>query len=416
VGAALPDEIIEEIKEKILKATNNDQNAAMEFDKRLLESTEPPIIVALKVVEDFQGDISVLFDGERISSVTKDFEGTVVGKITNISYKEFERNGKRHKMLTGMIRDNSGAIPITIFDPPKIGEGDTILIKNVVGDEFNGKLRLKTRNNSEITPLKRGSDGQAELVTISKINPDMKFISVEGELRIIEKNRPVKGEQSRLTVGILTDSTGTIQVRAWDIDLEEGLVRFHGAYPKIYNNKLYLNVNKNSKIEVLRRAGKPENLYQLAENGSGEIEINVRILGFIAKNPFVDVCSECGRVVRDGRCNLHPEAKPARIIRVTAIIDDGFSSQYATLYQSLLIKLIGEDAVKSSLASLDISLVRERLNELALNEFKVKVSAYRSSRSNSGEEARTNMEIVEIQKFTEDDYKISIEKLRGEFT
>lgn len=79
MGAALPDEIIEEIKEKILKATNNDQNAAMEFDKRLLESTEPPIIVALNVVEDFQGDISVLFDGERISSVTKDFEGTVVG-------------------------------------------------------------------------------------------------------------------------------------------------------------------------------------------------------------------------------------------------------------------------------------------------------------------------------------------------
>ncbi len=415
MGAALPDEIIEEIKSKILKATNNDQNAIVEFDKRLLESSEPPIIVALNVVEDFQGDISVLFEGEKISSITKEFEGNVVGKITNISYKEFERNGKKHKMLTGIMRDKSGSIPITIFDPPKIGEGDIILIKNVVGDEFNGKIRLKTRNNSEITPLKRGVEGQLELVTISKINPDMKFLSVEGELRIIEKDRPVKGEQSRLTVGILTDSTGTIQVRAWDIDLEEGLVRIYGAYPRVYNNKLYLNVNKNSKIEVLRKAGKPENLYQLAEVGNGEVEVSGRILGFITKNPFVDVCSECGRVVRDGKCSIHPEAKPTRIIRVTAIIDDGSSSQYATIYQSILIGLIGEEVVKSSLASLDISLVRDRVNELALNEFKLKVTAFRSSRSQSGEESRTNMEIVELEKFTEEDFKSSIEKLRGEF-
>ncbi len=409
----MSDKFIEDLKEKVKKATSKEESA-LEFEKAMSVSKDPPIMIALDVVEKNNGNIWEIFDANPISSVTKDFNGSVLGRIYNVTVKMFERNGKKHKMLTCFVKDKTGSLPMTIFDPPQLGDGDLVLMRNISGEEFNGKLRLRGNRNSEFEILKRGTSHGISKVNISQVNPDMKFIEVEGEVRIIERDRPVKGDSSRMTYGVIKDSTGTIPFRAWDVDIDEGIVKITGATPRVYNGKLYLNIGKNSKIETIKKQSSPRNLLELEQVGNGDLEGIGRIVSFIVRNPFIDVCSECGRVLRDGKCSNHPEAKAEKIIRVTAVLDDGTSSQYVNVYQRNLAELLGEDFIKKIINSLDSSDLKSKLNEFVLSDYKFKLTSYSSRATDSKNSNRVIMEMVEMNKISQDDMKQILEKIRGE--
>lgn len=412
MGVKLTDDFISQLREKIRRATGSEE-AIAQFDKILKESKEPPIMIALDIIEQYKGNSWELFGASPVSSVTSDFLGTLLVQVFNVNTKIQEIDGKKHKILTCMVKDNSSSLPLTVFDGPTFGNGDLVLMRNVKGDEYKGRLRVKNTRTSEFEILRKGNI-EKEKLTVSQINPESKFFDIEGEIRIIEKDRPVRGEESRMTYGILKDSTGTIPFRAWDINIEEGFVKISGASARVYNGKLYLSINRNSKIELIKKSSKPKNLQDLYQLGSGELEGIGMIMSFITKNPFIDVCSECGRVLRNGKCQLHPNSKPEKIIRITAVLDDGSSSQYVYLYQRNLIELLGEDVVKSSLQSFDISDLKVSINDLVLSEFRFKVMAYRIDLSKDQKEAKIILEFEDLKKLRDDELKEISEKIKGE--
>lgn len=358
----------------------------------------------------------MFFDAPYLSDTNAGYSGNLIGRINSIRCTDFEKDGKNRKRCMGYLEDEKGKLPFTIFDPSnQYSKGDYILIKDSKIGEFNGKpyLTLSNRNQIMIIEKSKNTDVSNVKLKIKDLKPDMYSLSIKGNLRVTGSKENVGKDSTTMFSGVLSDDTGTIGVRSWGVPLNEGEVEIYNASVKQFKDRLYLNIGKGSEIKII--AKKEEflrNLEQLTSYGRGRGRGTGLVTKIYSRNPVVEVCPVCGKIVKNGRCDSHPDSNPKKIFRVSITIDDGTLSPNVFLYQKNILTLIGmnEEDADSLISKGEVQSVIDKLENIINLKF-VDFSLYGFKGSNS-----YYMEMEEISVLTDDEltkkYSEIMEELR----
>ena len=80
----------------------------------------------------------------------------------------------------------------------------------------------------------------------------------------------------------------------------------------------------------------------ISELREGEsAEVRAAIVQLFETNFFYEVCPECGKRVKDGKCADHGEVEPSKNIVLSGVIDDGTGNIRAVFFRENALNLIG---------------------------------------------------------------------------
>lgn len=382
------DGFIEEYIEKLKKTLSGNQEAVAEFSSRVKNQKESAISIALEIIKKYSGDMHTFFGAPNLSEANIGYSGNLIGKINSIRCTDFEKDGKKRKRCMGYLEDEKGKIPFTIFDPSnQYSKGDYILIKDAKVGEFNGKpyLTLSNRNQLMIIEKSKNTDVSNAKLKIKDLKPDMYSLSIRGNLRVTGSRENVGKDGTTMFSGVLYDDTGTIGVRSWGVPLEEGEVEISNASVKQFKERLYLNIGKGSEIKVITsREEFFKNLEQLSGSERGRVRGTGMVTKIYSRNPVVEVCTVCGKIVKNGRCENHPDSPPKKILRVSLVIDDGTLCPSVFVYQKNLLSVIGmkDEEANSLIEKGDIQTVINAIeNKINLKFVDFSLYGFRGSES-----------------------------------
>lgn len=410
------DGFIEEYVEKLKNALSGNSEAIEEFTNRVKKEKETPMNIALEIVRKYSGDIHIFLGAPHMKDVSSGYDGNIIGRINSIRCIDYEKDGKKRKRCVGYLEDENGKLPFTIFDPTiQLTKGDFILVKDAKVGEYSGKpyLTLSNRNQISILEKSKNIDASNSVLKIKDLKPEMYSLTVRGNLRVTGSKENVGKEAIKMFSGILTDDTGTIGVRSWGVPLEDGDVEIIGASVKQFKDRLYLNIGKGTEVRILSRRNEAfRTLEQLNLSDRGTVQGVGIVTKIYAKNPVVEVCRECGRIVKAGKCENHPDAGSKKILRISVVLDDGTLSPTVFVYQKNLLSAIGmqdedaEAAVEKGEAQALISKVEK---ELIMKFVEFSLYGFRSSNG-------YYMEMEEMQVMSEEEmnrnYSMMMEELK----
>ncbi len=367
------DGFIEDYIEKLKKTLPGNQEAVSEFNKRIKEEKASPMDIALEIISRYSGDIHTFFGVPNLSSIETGYNGSLIGKVNSIRCTEFEKDGKKGKRCVGYLEDEKGKLPFTMFDPSyQYVKGDYLLIKDAKVGEFNGKpyLTLSNRNQIVLIEKSKNIDASNKLLKIKDLKPDMYSLSIKGRLRVTGSKDNVGRDKTTMYSGVLSDDTGTIGVRSWGIKLSDGEVEISNVSVRQYKDRLYINIGNGSQLKMISTQNEDiKSLEVLSTLERGNVRGTGIVTKIYSKNPIVQICSECGRIVKGGKCENHPDSIPKKILRLSIALDDGTLSPNVYIYQKNLLSLIKmkEEDVASLIENGDVSkVIREIENALMM--------------------------------------------------
>jgi ssDNA-binding replication factor A large subunit len=187
---------------------------------------------------------------------------------------------------------------------------------------------------------------------------------------------------------ILGDETGMTRLSLWneeiesvaELGLKEGdVVRLTRGYVKMDNRgNLDLRLGKGRIEKVEEEVKLPElrgmerdfgavRRKPLSEAKDGEtIETRACLVQLFRKNPFFEVCPECGARLKSkaGKwaCDQHGEVKPDYNVVVSGVLDDGYGNIRVVFFRELAEKLFGKSASELR------AFAQERVDPLAIYE------------------------------------------------
>jgi ssDNA-binding replication factor A large subunit len=194
------------------------------------------------------------------------------------------------------------------------------------------------------------------------------------------------GKKGSVINVLLGDETGIIRMSLWNDEtslVREGklkggeTVRIQGCWSKSDNRdnpELRLGrgtlsqadtVVEMPKREVIEEGFSRVQRKELADLKEGQnVEVRAAIVQVFARNPFFEVCPECGSRVKqsDGKwiCDEHKEVKPSYALVMSGIIDDGAGNVRATFFREQAERMFGkstEDLRKAALEKSDASAI-----------------------------------------------------------
>ncbi len=156
-----------------------------------------------------------------------------------------------------------------------------------------------------------------------------------------------------------------------------------GASVKQFKERLFLQVGKGTKINVLSQEnGQFETLEQLSSSQSGTVKGSGIVLRIFDKNLAVSVCTVCQRVVKEGKCSNHPDAPVERILRLSMIVDDGYSSPLVYAYQKVLERYVngGRENIKKSLeGGKELEVLEELKGKIVMKPIQFVIYGFRGT-------------------------------------
>lgn len=211
----------------------------------------------------------------------------------------------------------------------------------------------------------------ANVLKIKNIVPDLSRVTFFGKVVQISPVREFETERGKGKVAnlILSDETGTIRIPLWNekTDMLGGndaisvgdVVEIAGAYTKkdsLGRAELQLGKygtikkNNNFKIDAVSSVAKQPEGYKDAtlDNISDNDFVNIKatILQVFERKPIYRTCSVCKDKLEGVICEKHPDAKPDRLLIVSALLDDGYSPINAVFFreaaENILQKTVDE--------------------------------------------------------------------------
>jgi len=196
-------------------------------------------------------------------------------------------------------------------------------------------------------------------IQIKNLLPGLRSVNVIGRVtRVFPVKEWEKGERKgKVGSFVITDGTGTSRVVLWNdqTDMLEKevklgvILRITSAFVKEGNFGPELHLRDKSKIEF-----NPEGVTIDAPERKrvkiSEIEpdqwvtFRAAVVDYIKRDPFFEVCPECGKRVRESekfKCPEHGEVKPKYSAALNIILDDGTGNVKAVFFGKNVESFIG---------------------------------------------------------------------------
>ncbi len=391
-----------QIKTKKFAGLLTDEGAAHLVEKEL----------GLKGKDEEQLKISELTDGKKGVEVKGNVEAIY-------PVKEFEKNGKKGKLLSLILSDGTGEIRTTLWndqvDKYKLTRGDEIILSNGIVSSYNEKKQLTLGFGGDITITKKGVN---EKIKISNLKGGLNSVSTMG--RIIRKF-PCKEFESKDRKGKLCsfqfgDETAIVRTTAWNEkadamdEFNEGdSIEINNAYTKEgkYGIELHLGYTAEIKqceekiatvMEIMKETLKEKAINQLTEGESAVIE--AKVVRVLSGNLTYVVCEKCGKKTTKTEngllCENCGEIKGKKNAVISATIEDETAQIQLTLFGESALKLIKQpmEELTKNLEEKSTETIIDEINEKIGGE-KVKIYGYSRTSKFSGSTEFIAKEIIE---------------------
>ncbi|MDD3083534.1 MAG: OB-fold nucleic acid binding domain-containing protein [Candidatus ainarchaeum sp.] len=349
----------------------------------------------------------------EIKDGMKDFE--IIGIIKNIyPLKEFEKNGKKGKLLSFLIEDETGLVRLTLWNDQiekyDLTQGSKIKIINGFATSYNEKKQLSLGFNGNIEIINKKEE---EFEKISELKTGLNNVNVVG--RLLRKfphkefeNEEKKGKVCNFQFG---DETALLKATAWNEKVEEiqkfaegQAIEIINGYTKegMYGIELHAGYNsiiRESKkelpkiIEILKENIKEKKINELVENEN--FIINGSIKEIQLGKIYFNACEKCGKKIEGNICENCGEIKGEKKAVLNVLISDESAEIRATFFGNIALNLIGwtkEDLDKETNEKSNEKIIEE-LNE-KLNKKEIKLFGYAKENSFSNQTEFNVKEIV----------------------
>ena len=214
------------------------------------------------IVKNFGGDPNALSRGGVRKKVAElgPSEGSVdlLVKIMSAIPKEVETDNGKKQIVYGMLADESGAVPYTLWDMERVSlkQGEVFMLHNAYTKEFGGKVQVNLGNRASAEIRKQDEvqvdsaiaqtavSAGGETVKVASLQDGMNNVTVTGKILSVEsKEVEASGAKKIVFSGMLADETGKVQYSAWhDFGLKPNeVVTISRAYVKGWRGVPKLN-------------------------------------------------------------------------------------------------------------------------------------------------------------------------------
>jgi len=332
--------------------------------------------------------------------------------------KEFEKNGKKGKLKSLILSDDTGEVRITLWndqvDKYDLSVGSKIKVNNAIVSAYNEKKQIGLGFNGEIEIVEKK---EIEFDDLNNLKAGMNNINVVGRLL---RKYPCKKFDSNEKKGKLCnfqfgDGTALLRATAWnektdDIEKynEGDIIQINNGYTKdgMFGVELHLGYNaelKNSEkempsvTEMLSESVTEKKLNQLVENEN--VIINGKIKNIKTGNLFYPVCEKCGKKVTLETsgviCEVCGEVKGEKRAIIGIEFEDDTGEISANLFGKEALKAIGfkQETFETTLDEKSSEKLLEELNEKLIGK-ELKLFGYEKNNSYSGENEFSVKEVL----------------------
>ncbi len=380
-------DFIDQYVKRFSDAVQKNEEATTEFKNKIGSGSAVPIKLALELLRKYSGDMNSFFQAIQLKDVRDGYQGNLLGSVSSIRCIDYEKEGNKKIRCVGTLEDKTGKLPFTEFPDgtSRISKGDLVLLVNASVGSYNEHPYLTVSSKLEVNVLEKSNLKSAvgENLKIRDLKPDMYDVTIKGTLRSVRSKENVGRDSVTLYSGILNDESGNVSIQSWGTPLTDGIVEINGASVKQFKEKLYLQIGKGTRINVVsKESGDFENLERLSNAQNGTVKGDGIVLKILDKNLAVTVCTECQRVVKEGKCGNHPEAPAERILRLSMIVDDGFSSPLVYAYQKALENYVagGKEKIKKAIeAGKENEILEELKGKIVLKPLQFVIYGFRGT-------------------------------------
>jgi len=205
----------------------------------------------------------------------------------------------------------------------------------------------------------------ANVLKIKNIVPELSRVNFFGKIIQVSQVREFETERGKGKVVnlVLADDTGTIRIPLWNesSDLVGGesgfavgdIVEISGAYTRkdTYGRAelqlgKYGTIKKNSEVSIdvtsdvptQSEAYKDMTLDNITENTF--VNIRATIIQVFERKMIYRKCSMCKEKLEGMLCGKHKDAKPDRLLMISAMLDDGYASINAAFFREAAENLL----------------------------------------------------------------------------
>jgi replication factor A1 len=349
------------------------------------------------VVKKLGGDPNALSKGVRktIGELGNSEQSVdLLVKVLSVNRKDIEQNGELRTLIYGMMADESGTIPFTVWDADRfqLERGQVILVRNAYTKEYSGKAQLNLGNRATIEPQPQDTLQLPEGTEIPSYGPMVAKVAdlMEGmnsvtisvcvlsvEMRKIDTPNGPKTVWS----GMMADDTGKVQYSAWhDFQLKKDeTLTIQGGYVRSWRGIPQLNFGERAMVSRIKpQFGSENELAKPKSRGIGDLEMVGGAVDILVNGIVVDVkkgsglimrCPQCNRLVQKGLCRIHGKVEGQPDLRIKAVVDDGAGALTAVLNKEITEELVGitlQESLKEAKEAMNPDVVQEKIEERLL--------------------------------------------------
>ncbi|MCK4757825.1 MAG: hypothetical protein KAS67_05190 [Thermoplasmata archaeon] len=318
-----------------------------------------------------------------------DYDMNLLVRVVFIAEKEITAQGEQKTILSGILGDETGTCPFTIWNKGDLSleKGDVIRIGSAYRTEWNNEPQINVGNRGTVTmedkdalpPVAGGPAGPGQDVKIGDIKEGGRNLNVVA--RIIsreERQVTVKDEEKTLLSGILADDSGKISYTCWGkakfkigdvVQVTNGYIRSWRGMPQF--NFDMGNIEKSKeKLPNAEELSRPVvmNIQSLVNSGGMlDASIDGIVLDVRDGSGLIFRCPECNRAVKKNVCKIHETVEGIPDLRVKAVVDDGTGAMTAVIGKDLSEKLIGkslDECLAEAKDAMDFSIIQDQFSEL----------------------------------------------------
>jgi replication factor A1 len=343
----------------------------------------------------------------------KDFE--TKGIIKNIyPLKEFEKNGKKGKILSFLIEDDTGIIRTTLWNDQikkyDLTQGSEIKIINGFITSYNERKQLSLGYNGSIEIIEKKEE---EFEKINDLKSGLNNVNVVG--RLIRKfpckefeNQEKKGKVCNFQFG---DETALLRATAWNEKVDEiqeiendKVIELKNAYTKegMYGIELHIGYNsiiqKSEKhipktIEILKENVEEKKINALVENKNAIINVKIKEIkqGIL----YFNSCEKCGKKIVEKICETCGEVNKIKKPILNIKVEDDTGEITTSFFGHSVLSLIkiNQEEFEQETNKKSSQVIINELNE-KLKGKEIKLLGHEKNNSFSGENEFNVREII----------------------